>query len=105
MTVAVIVTGAGQVQLEEAPTGELPRVELGASGAWVEPAGGAGTDVWPTGELPNELDTGTAGELGPTTGELGLTAGTLGTTTGVVAGVLTGAGVLVGTTGITLVVT
>ncbi len=88
-----MVTGAGHSQTDEAPTGELPSVELGASGAGVVPAGGATcSDVWSTGELPNVLETGTDG----TTGAL------LGTSTGVVG---TGAGTLVGTTGMTLVVT
>lgn len=92
------VTGAGQSQMDEAPTGELPSVELGTSGAGVVPAGGAAcSDVWSTGELPRVLEMGTAGALpGTSTGAL------LGTSAGVVG---TGAGLLLGTTGMTLVVT
>lgn len=99
-----MVTGAGHSQLDEAPTGELPSVELGASGAGVVPAGGATfSDVWPTGELPKVLETGTDGTTGALLGtSTGTTGALLGTSTGVVG---TGAGVLVGTTGMTLVVT
>lgn len=87
-------TGGAQVQLDEAPIGELPRVELGASGAGVVADGcrTTGTDVWPTGEFSMELKTGE-----------GMTAAEeLGTTAGVV---VTGAGLLVGTIGMMLVVT
>lgn len=38
MTTEVTVTGGGHVQLDEAPTGELPRAEV-ASGAGDVPAG------------------------------------------------------------------
>ena len=48
----MIVTGAGQVQLDEAPTGT--GIEAGG-----ETAGGAGRELAPIGLFPVELETGT----------------------------------------------
>lgn len=92
----------GQTGQLDAPTGELPRVELasGISGLGVVRDAGGGTTAEdpPIGELPKVLDTGT--EVS------GIGAGDEGTTAGVVV-VGTGAGTAdeLGMTGTTLVVT
>ena len=102
-----MVTGAGHVQLDEAPMGEFPRVELatGISGLGVVPEGtGTTAEVWPMGELPKELDTGTeAGGAKELTGTEAAGAEVTGTASGVE--VVTGGAGVVETTGTRLVVT